>query len=633
MKSSPIILAVLCAAAVSAEPTPTPTPSPTPIPASLLSPPDGAVYQVGDPILIDREFTDGCGGESFIVSPSRGIDLISVGPPYHGISLAELATETVHINLPGTYQLVRTCRGQSTSLIYRNTFTVEAPCGLLNPVPTPAPPGAPVPSIQAGVGTGGVSGALQVLTLDNSFNSLYYFLVANQGDSDLVIIDIFPWIEFDSLKIDVVDFVPYTVVRPGHVAYFPMVGTVTNPSVAGSLGIGHFIIYVKTNDPNTPLFRANSPGLYFFPTEESIPPHFKFPGPPPANPATPECADQNSDGTVDASDVVNFVLGASAATAARPALELAQADPPAEPSALPLQPRTEPTPTPYPSPTPPAPSLLSPPDGAVYQVGDPILIEREFTDGCGGGAPGDFLTTPDRLVRLISGDGIKSIGLAELTPETLRINIPGAYEVIRFCTSGTFDGEETLNHFTVEAPCPLLDPEPTPAPPGAPVPSIQAGALIGGDYYTVITLDNSVNVLPYLRIRNLGTADLVLIDILPWIDFDSIIIQPVDFVPYTVVRPGHTFYVELEAMVTNPSVFGSLGMGNFVFYAKTNDPVNSLRKINVTGYYIFQTADDIPDNWVLSPGPPANPATPECADQNADGTVDAADVVNFVLSR
>jgi hypothetical protein len=45
----------------------------------------------------------------------------------------------------------------------------------------------------------------------------------------------------------------------------------------------------------------------------------------------------------------------------------------------------EPTPTPYPSPTPPAPSLLSPPDGAVYRVGDPILIEREFTDGCGGG--------------------------------------------------------------------------------------------------------------------------------------------------------------------------------------------------------------------------------------------------------
>jgi hypothetical protein len=82
-----------------------------------------------------------------------------------------------------------------------------------------------------------------------------------------------------------------------------------------------------------------------------------------------------------------------------------------------------------------------------------------------------------------------------------------------------------------------------------------------------------MNVLPYLRIRNLGTADLVLIDIFPWIDFDSIIIQPVDFVPYTVVRPGHTFYIKLDAVVTNPSVFGSLGIWEISsFYAKTNDP-------------------------------------------------------------
>jgi hypothetical protein len=86
----------------------------------------------------------------------------------------------------------------------------------------------------------------------------------------------------------------------------------------------------------------------------------------------------------------------------------------------------EPTPTPHPSPTPPAPSPLSPPDGAVYQVGDPILIEQEFTDGCGGGAPGDFLShSADRLVRLISDNGIKSIRLAELTPETIRVNFPG----------------------------------------------------------------------------------------------------------------------------------------------------------------------------------------------------------------
>jgi hypothetical protein len=75
---------------------------------------------------------------------------------------------------------------------------------------------------------------------------------------------------------------------------------------------------------------------------------------------------------------------------------------------------------------------------------------------------------------------------------------------------------------------------------------------------------------------------LVLIDIFPWIDFDSIIIQPVDFVPYTVVHPGHTFYIKLDAVVTNPSVFGSLGMGKFLLYAKTNDPVNALREINVS---------------------------------------------------
>ncbi len=310
MKSSLMILALLSAAALSwaGEPTPTPHPSPTPPAPSPLSPPDGAVYQVGEPILIEQEFVGGCQGQPFLTYPHRSISLVTNQTPNPGILLAELTEETVRINLPGTYRLQRTCSGQSVGLSYLNTFTVEAPCPLLDPEPTPAPPGAPVPLIQAGVGTGGVSGAVQVLTLDNSFNSLYYFLVANQGDSDLVIIDIIPWIEFDSLKIEVVDFVPYTVVRPGHVAYFPMVGTVTNPSVAGSLGLKNYILYVKSNDPITPLFEANSPGLYIFPTEESIPPHFKFPGPPPANPATPECADQNSDGTVDASDVVNFIL-------------------------------------------------------------------------------------------------------------------------------------------------------------------------------------------------------------------------------------------------------------------------------------------------------------------------------------
>ncbi len=294
----------------------------------------------------------------------------------------------------------------------------------------------------------------------------------------------------------------------------------------------------------------------------------------------------------------------------------------------------EPTPSPTSSPTPIPASALSPPDGAVYQVGEPILIEQEFTDGCGGGAPGDFLTTPRRLIRLISESTIHSVVLAELTPETIRVSIPGNYEIVRFCTSGTFDGEETVNTFTVEAPCPLLNPEPTPAPTGAPVPWIWADATAGsGNEKAVVTVDNSLNRIYYLRIRNVGNADLVLISLRPWIEFDSISFDVPDFVPYTVVRPGYTVYYPVSVVVNNPSVFSHSGIGNFEFLLTSNDPARPVVFEEVGGFRVFNTADEIPDSYILVSDPPENPPTPECADQNADGTVDASDVVNFILQR
>jgi hypothetical protein len=134
--------------------------------------------------------------------------------------------------------------------------------------------------------------------------------------------------------------------------------------------------------------------------------------------------------------------------------------------------------------------------------------------------------------------------LAELTPETIRVNVPGTYEIVRFCTSGTFQGEETVNTFTVEAPCPLLDPEPTPAPPGAPVPKSKlARSWWGRGSGAVLTLDNSFNSLFYLIVHNDGDADLVIIDIFHGSNSTACLSFLVDFVPYTVVRPGHSFYI------------------------------------------------------------------------------------------
>ena len=246
-------------------------------------------------------------GEAFIVSPSRGIDLISVGPPYHGIPLAELATETMHIHLPGTYQIVRTCRGQGTSLIYRNTFTVEAPCPLLDPEPTPAPPGAPVPWIRADYAAGSVN-ERAVLTIDNSLNRIYYLRIRNVGNADLVLISLQPWIEFDCISFEVPDFVPYTVVRPGYTAYYTVSVIVNDPTVFAKSGISNFDFLVKSNDPERPLAFEHVGGFFVFNTADDIPDSFILVSDPPENPPTPECADQNSDGAVDASDVVNFIL-------------------------------------------------------------------------------------------------------------------------------------------------------------------------------------------------------------------------------------------------------------------------------------------------------------------------------------
>ncbi|MEO8376796.1 MAG: hypothetical protein ABI579_03930 [Candidatus Sumerlaeota bacterium] len=291
---------------------------------------------------------------------------------------------------------------------------------------------------------------------------------------------------------------------------------------------------------------------------------------------------------------------------------------------------------PTPSPTPFPTSSLSPPDGAVYQVGEPIFIDQEFTDGCAGGQPGDFFDTPPRIIALISPEPVRDILLAELTPETVRINLPGTYRIIRACSNTALEGETLVNTITVESACPLLDPVPVPPASGTVGPKIfaypDAGTSTSGALQ-VLTLDNSFNRLYYLVIENRGDSDLVIANMFLWLEFDSLLIEPVDFKPYSVIRPGHKLFFDFEATILNSAVFDSLNMINFNLYIKSNDSQDPVYRVNFTQLHTYATQSSIPNHVVFPNFAPDNPATPDCADGNSDGVVDAADVANFLVKR
>jgi hypothetical protein len=276
----------------------------------------------------------------------------------------------------------------------------------------------------------------------------------------------------------------------------------------------------------------------------------------------------------------------------------------------------------------PPPSPLSPADGAVYSIGEPVLIETEFLGGCIFGQPA---ATTSRIVRNRSIP--MSLVSREGADEVIRLSTPGDYEIERQCVTGAATGTVYRNLITVVSDCPTTFPLPVTsgAIPQEPILSVRQYTTVSGARQ-VLTLDNTFDALAALEIKNEGSADLVLLDITPYCDFESFKVTVEGFSRYTVVRPGHTFYAELSGQITAPSIMSQCQREQYVFVIQSNDPTSPVIYFQIV-FESFPTQDDIPSHYVFSDPPPANPATPECADQNSDGTVDAADVVNFVLSR
>ncbi len=217
--------------------------------------------------------------------------------------------------------------------------------------------------------------------------------------------------------------------------------------------------------------------------------------------------------------------------------------------------------------------------------------------------------------------------------EVIRLSTPGDYEIERQCVTGAATGTVYRNLITVVSDCPTTFPLPVTsgAIPQEPILSVRQYTTVSGARQ-VLTLDNTFDALAALEIKNEGSADLVLLDITPYCDFESFKVTVEGFSRYTVVRPGHTFYAELSGQITAPSIMSQCQREQYVFVIQSNDPAYPVFYFRIR-FETFPTQGDIPSNYAFSDPPPANPATPECADQNSDGTVDAADVVNFVLSR
>jgi hypothetical protein len=244
MKSSPMILAMLCAAALVWGSEPTPTPAPTPPPSSL-APLDGSTFSVGDQVLFESagEFACPFATARYIENTDLAIVLGS----------KDSANETISFRVPGQYIVERVCAHDSLSFsLTRNHFTVLPACQLDNHPAEASTRTSEVPAISVSQYSN-VINARQVITLDNSFNRMPALEIANEGDGDLVVIDIVPFCQFDTFAVSLDAPCQYVVVRPGHKYYLPISAVVIKPESLGTLKRNKYTLGVYSNDPANPV--------------------------------------------------------------------------------------------------------------------------------------------------------------------------------------------------------------------------------------------------------------------------------------------------------------------------------------------------------------------------------------------
>lgn len=189
-------------------------------------------------------------------------------------------------------------------------------------------------------------------------------------------------------------------------------------------------------------------------------------------------------------------------------------------------------------------SEASPPDGAVYRVGEPVIFEpdpefatREFcTVSQLPGFEGGPISSISRSIDQFGVDGRPIAGVVGFadTHEVLHFNVPGTVR-IELRADGSFPTPRTgrkINTITIIDDGPGPFPEPVSAPPGEKRPRIEARRWRGDPQvpitYAVLTEDNSFSQLPWTEIKNTGDAPLVIDRIMHWIGVHHTTVYPVE---------------------------------------------------------------------------------------------------------
>ncbi len=283
--------------------------------AGELSPQDGDVYMVGDPVLVNPRSHSSCVG-SFEGSV-RTIEFVSGSTPIFprtGTSSNESIDEIFYPMIPGTYWVTHKCScapqfcGENGSTFYQEEITVLSDCPVVDPRLGTLPENGAEISVFPWR-PAGTLGLPRFVTLDNSVSQLFGIQINNRGTEDLVIIDVIVPMEYEAFSMFPTNINPLTVIRPGnsYVVYMDVV--IIDPDKFRDSERFQQNFYILSNDFDEPSFLQSLSIDSIFESSLDVPQEYIYSGEYPENPPTPECTDINSDGTTDAADIVDILLG------------------------------------------------------------------------------------------------------------------------------------------------------------------------------------------------------------------------------------------------------------------------------------------------------------------------------------
>lgn len=209
-------------------------------------------------------------------------------------------------NLPGEFRI----RRSGNSIPPGQPFVENGFFNVVRDCPTDLPPPAADQVFRPKIsGRSLLDSGFSHITLDNSVAELAKHGIFNEGESDLVLIDVFEPFEDGIVTVYPTNFVPYMTIKPGSGFALELSATVLDPEKLQTYSTTTLarILIVRSNDPERPVCRVSLSAIDFFPNAESVPPGIS-PVNDPLPPPEP-CGDLNDDGVLDSADVILRLLG------------------------------------------------------------------------------------------------------------------------------------------------------------------------------------------------------------------------------------------------------------------------------------------------------------------------------------